>query len=90
MVQLAHALDNHEHVVCTSTDQQHIHERALDCDLLHRQFQNPTIEFPTDFGVIPEKYYTFLYLETPQKKEIQFHSKKSTRGPPFLLFAKAV
>jgi len=90
LVQLAHAIDNHEHVVCTSTDQQHVHERSLDCHLLHRQIQNPTIDFPSALEVIPEHFYTFLFLESPQKKEVQFHSEKTSRGPPFLLFAQAV
>ncbi len=85
IIQLVHTLENHKHVVCVSVDVTHIHEKDLDCTLLHRQLQTVSVDFPSNFDVIPQHFYTTLYTNKPQVKVVEFVSKKTTRGPPFFI-----
>lgn len=85
VIQLAHALDNHEHTVCNSLTDTHVHTRDIDCDIFHRQIHNPTIDFNSAAAVIPVHFYTTQFIEKAQKIERQYSSKKTSRGPPFFV-----
>ena len=85
IIQLTHALENHKHTICISKEVKHIHEKDLDCSLLHRQLQTLSIDFTSNYDVIPQQYYSTTFTQTAQVKVVQIISKKSPRGPPFFI-----
>ena len=82
VTQLVHVFENHEHTVCTAKDVKHIHAENLDCDILHRPFQNLALDIPSRFDVIPAHFYATTFSELPKVITVVFHSKKNSRGPP--------
>lgn len=85
IIQLAHTLENHKHAVCISDDVTHVHENDIDCSLLHRQLQTLTVDFPTNYNVIPQQFYTTVFTKKPQVKVVEIVFQKATRGPPFFI-----
>jgi len=85
IIQLAHTLENHKHMVCISDDITHVHEKDFDCSLLHRQLQTLSIDFTTNYDVIPQQFYTTTYATKPQVKVVEITSKKTPRGPPYFI-----
>lgn len=83
VIQLAHTLENHEHTVCTSTNEHHFHEQELDCSLLHYQHQVFSYTTASNYEVIPQHFYKTAYNEQPQVITVVYSDKKSTRGPPY-------
>lgn len=84
-MQLVHVFENHEHKICTAKEVKHIHAQELDCDILHRPFQNLGLDIPSGFDVIPEHFYATSFLEIHQRVQVVFHSKKNSRGPPYFI-----
>ncbi len=78
-----HIFENHEHKICTSIDKHHIHELELDCEIFHLQLKTPTIYLASNYDVIPQHFYTTIFIETPQQIEVKYHLKKTSRGPPY-------
>ncbi len=85
IIQLAHTLENHKHTICISDDVTHVHENDLECSLLHRQLQTFSVDFPTNYDVIPQHFYTTTFTDQPQVKVVAVVSKKTSRGPPFFI-----
>lgn len=83
-IQLAHTIEDHEHKICVSLDEQHIHEKEVDCSLLHRQFQTLSVDFPSKLDVIPQHFYFTTFNEIFQLENVVYHSKKNPRGPPII------
>jgi hypothetical protein len=84
-VQTVHALEKHEHTVCTATDIKHIHNQDIDCSIFHFQLQQDTFDFSTNytfvnFQVITQKVDTY----TPSSYHTYLISK-SSRGPPHFI-----
>lgn len=82
IIQLAHTLENHKHTICFSKEVKHIHQKDLDCSFLHRQLQTFSIDFPSNYDVVPQQFYTTLFTTTSQEKVVEVVSKKNSRGPP--------
>jgi hypothetical protein len=85
IIQLAHTLENHKHVVCISKEVKHVHEKELDCSQLHRQFQTFSIDFPSNYDVIPQHFYTSVTTTYLQLIIEDVISKKNPRGPPYFI-----
>lgn len=85
IIQLAHTLENHKHTICFSKDVKHIHQKDLDCSFLHRQLQTFSIDFPSNYDVIPQQFYTTLSTLNTTVKVEKIVSKKTSRGPPFFI-----
>jgi hypothetical protein len=81
-LQIVHALENHEHVICTSLIEQHLHEENLDCGDFHKQLTVYSIAFTSHLDVIPAHYFTTIFIDKPQSISEVYYSKKSSRGPP--------
>ncbi len=62
-----------------------MHQKELDCSFLHRQLQTFSIDFPSNFDVIPQQFYATVFTENPQIKVVEIISKKTSRGPPFFI-----
>lgn len=85
IIQLIHTLENHKHAVCVSIDVKHIHEKDLDCSLLHRQLQTFSLDFPSNYDVVTQQFYTTVFVKKPQVKAVEVITKKTSRGPPFFI-----
>jgi hypothetical protein len=84
-IEILHDLENHEHshTVCTSVGEQHIHIQSLDCDEFHKQLTIFSMDFTSNYDVIPTHFYASLFIDKPQNLKEVYHSKKYSRGPPF-------
>lgn len=85
IIQLAHTLENHKHTICFSKDVKHIHQKDLDCSFLHRQLQTFSIDFPSNYDVVPQQFYTTLSTLNTTVKVEKIVFKKTSRGPPFFI-----
>lgn len=81
-IEILHDLENHEHSVCTSTSEHHIHKQHLDCADFHKQLTIFSMDFTSNFDVIPTHFYTTIFIDKPQVITEVYHSKKHSRGPP--------
>ena len=82
-IQIAHAFENHEHTICTSLVENHLHQENVDCDEFHKQLSIFTIAFSSNFDVIPTQFYSTTFNDKPQRVKDVYHSENSSRGPPF-------
>ena len=81
-IQFAHSLENHEHFVCNSKENSHIHAQQIDCRFCHiiletnTVFNNNHFEFysPTIIDIIP------VFFEKENTETPLFY--KPSRGPP--------
>lgn len=82
VVQASHALDNHEHKVCTAKDVKHFHAEELDCCLCCPPIKLNTLLFSyTDSTFKPIKYSNNFKVIL-QLLPLEFFKFKSTRAPP--------
>lgn len=81
-ITILHALENHEHTVCTSVDEHHIHTQEINCDEFHKQLTVFSKDFTLNHNVIPAHYYQTIFIDKPQIIREIYHSKKYSRGPP--------
>jgi len=84
-LQLLHTLEHHEHTVCDSENEQHIHKQELDCSIYHVQLRTESPDLNS---------YTSLYLEIAKNntplflaiENLHFPQKNTTtRGPPIFI-----
>jgi len=81
-IQVIHALENHEHVVCTAKDIKHIHEQNDDCSIYHTIIDNNFILLHHYNDEIAIKTYFERFNTTTQINSLGFLKLKSSRGPP--------
>jgi hypothetical protein len=82
-IEILHDLEGHEHTVCTSENEQHIHKDSLDCDEFHKQLTFFSYTFTSNLDVIPTHFYTTIFIDKPQSTKEFYQSIKTTRGPPY-------
>lgn len=82
-IQIVHEFQNHEHSICKAIGEQHIHQLDNDCDEYHKQLTSFSIDFTSNFDVIPTHFYTTIYIDKPQTIKEVYRSKKSSRAPPY-------
>jgi hypothetical protein len=79
-----HAFSNHEHVVCFSKVETHLHQKDLDCDL-HLLKQNDSFLEKQDFK---PRALTFITEKKASKYNFLKNHRQlsfSLRGPPFII-----
>ncbi|QOD61172.1 hypothetical protein H9I45_01630 [Polaribacter haliotis] len=81
-IEVLHDLEEHEHTVCTSIGEQHLHKQDLDCDQFHKQLTVFSSEIASNYDVIPPHFYKTTFIDKPQITSEVYHSKKWSRGPP--------
>ena len=81
-IQIAHAFENHEHTICTSLSEHHLHQENADCDEFHKQLSIYSIEFTSNLDVIPSHFYSLVFNDEPQTTHEVYYSTKTSRGPP--------
>ncbi|MGB0880021.1 MAG: hypothetical protein ACPGTO_05595 [Polaribacter sp.] len=83
LVEVIHDLENHEHTVCMSDSEHHLHKKSLDCKEFHKQITFFSYEFSSGIDAIPTHFYTTIFIDKPQILKEVYHSKKSSRAPPY-------
>jgi len=84
-MQMLHALENHDHVICTSVSEQHLHQENADCDDLHKQLTVFSVKITSHLDVIPSHFYSTTFINKAQRPEKVYYSKKTSRGPPIFI-----
>lgn len=84
IVQLVHTFEKHEHSTCVSKDDQHFHQKDIDCVLCHLQGETYAIISTDNFTTFSKeellllsKQYNFL----SNYQQLSF----SLRGPPVFI-----
>jgi hypothetical protein len=81
-IEILHDLNNHEHRICTSIGEHHIHKQSIDCKEFDRQLTVFSMDFTSNYDVIPTHFYATYFSDKPQVLHEVYHSKKTSRGPP--------
>ena len=82
-IEILHDLANHEHAVCTSITDHHIHKQHLDCAEFHKQLTIFSMDFTSNYDVIPKHFYASTFIDKPQRVKKVYRSIKPPRGPPY-------
>jgi len=84
-IQAVHAINNHEHKICSAKDVKHIHQQDLDCSIFHQQIDNNSFDLSSDF----EEFYALLidrnFDDYKQSNYSLNDSTKSSRAPPYFI-----
>ena len=84
-VQAVHALDNHEHQICTAKNVKHIHQENLDCSIFHLQIDNNSFDLFTDIeAYFPQLIVHDFDVQERTKYKVNNFSK-SSRAPPYFI-----
>ncbi|MCI2227973.1 hypothetical protein MC378_02255 [Polaribacter sp. MSW13] len=81
-IEILHDLENHEHTVCTSIGEHHIHKQNVNCDEFHKHLTIFSMDFTSNFDVIPTHFYANTFIDKPQVFKEIYHDRKFSRGPP--------
>lgn len=85
MIQLHHALEDHDHghVVCTSKTEKHFHEGdESDCSMMHYQMEINATDFNIAYEILPKYFVLTNFNELPTDKKNVTLIRKSSRAPP--------
>jgi len=83
LIETIHDLENHQHTICISAYEHHLHKESLDCEEFHKQIIFFSFEFSSDTDIITKHFYTTTFIDKPQNIKEVYHSKKSSRAPPY-------
>lgn len=84
-LQFVHALEDHEHIVCSSKIDQHIHNQNIDCSFSHVQLDNNTLFYTLNYEVTAIIISNELPLYYSSKKHNTHLYYTSTSDPPFIV-----
>ena len=84
-IQVAHAFEEHEHVVCISKSEKHLHELENDCGDLHLQLTVFYYNFNNHESLLNEQIYTKKTIRKSQQLLANYSSNKSSRAPPVVI-----
>jgi len=85
LVQASHALERHEHVVCTAKDVKHFHADELDCLLCCTPIElNSFISFAS-YQLTDTHEFNSELITLTQLTSLKVNNLKSSRAPPSLL-----
>lgn len=80
-IQIIHAFETHEHIICTSEDEQHFHVDDMECILCHLQAETHGIIQKSDYETLTRSnfieevnFYNFYHNHQ--------HLSYSLRAPP--------
>ena len=84
-LQASHALDSHEHVVCTAKDVKHFHDLEFDCSIFHTPVENQSDFFGLEYVILINKKFNQFFIPTEQGLSLGHISLKSSRAPPYFI-----
>lgn len=84
-IEFTHSFEKHEHIICNSIDNQHIHNQEIDCSFchFHHNFSSTIVEYNFKLNratIIDEKP-----LSSVQQNYKVFLYFNSSRGPPYFI-----
>ncbi len=82
-IQIAHAFEPHEHIICSSDVEHHFHEDDIECALCHLQAENHWVVTKNNYNVIPTPFYIHFNEDIPVIFSEVYLYKKSSRAPPY-------
>ncbi len=84
-VQTLHALEGHEHTVCTAENEQHFHQQEVNCSVYHQIIEYNSFDFSVKFDL--KKPLSFKHISTCfyQKKYTSSIQLKASRAPPYFI-----
>ncbi len=84
-IQTLHALEGHEHLVCTAENEHHFHQQEVNCSIYHQIIEQNAIAFSVKFELKPPQSFkqncTYFY-QNKYTSSIQF---KTSRAPPYFI-----
>lgn len=84
-VEALHALENHEHEICTAKNVKHIHQQDVDCSVCHLQNQQNSFNFSSTFDLYNPKILITAFDTYQQANSTLNTSLKSSRAPPYFI-----
>ena len=84
-LQASHALDSHEHVVCTAKDVKHFHDLEFDCSIFHTPVENQSDTFGFEYEFLINKKFNQFFIPEEQELSLGYLSLKSSRAPPYFI-----
>lgn len=84
-IQVAHAFDKHEHVICISKSDKHLHELENDCGDLHLQLTVFYYNFNNPESLLNEPVNVKKTICKSQQLIANYSSNKSSRAPPIVI-----
>lgn len=84
-IQVIHALNKHEHVVCISKTEQHLHELENDCSDLHLQLTVFYYNLNKPSLLVNELVFAKKANYKSQQLTTNYSSNKSSRAPPIVI-----
>ena len=84
-IQVAHAFEEHEHVVCISKSVKHLHELENDCGDLHLQLSVFKYNFNDPNSLLNEFDYKNIIISKSKQLITNYSSKKASRAPPIVI-----
>ncbi|WP_299104644.1 hypothetical protein [uncultured Tenacibaculum sp.] len=82
VIQIAHAFEEHEHIVCTSKYDQHFHQDDADCAEMHYQLKVFNHTFSTDYDLVSLDNFKSRFNLKPQFNSVSHVVKRLPRAPP--------
>ena len=80
-IQIAHAFESHEHIICSSDVEHHFHEDDIECVLCHLQADSYAV-LNREVYDIEMVQHTNEYLKQYNFFKSHQHLSFSLRGPP--------
>lgn len=84
-IQVTHAFEEHEHVVCISKTEKHLHELDNDCGDLHLQLTVFYYAFNSPDSFLDDTIFVKKTVSKSQQLITNYSSKKSSRAPPIVI-----
>lgn len=84
-IQIVHALQDHEHLVCNAKEVKHFHYQHTNCSVYHFTIEQNSIDFVSNYDLeinnvsnINPTFYCFKDYHNPDQL-------KSSRAPPYFI-----
>lgn len=84
-VQAFHAMESHEHQVCSAKDVKHFHAQDLDCSIFHVPVKNQSDGAHFEYEIFINKSFVQKFYGYEITSSLGYSSLKSSRAPPFFI-----
>jgi len=84
-IQTLHALEGHEHTVCTAENEHHFHQQKVDCGIYHQNTKHNSFDFSNDFNLKSPPFFKKKYTYFYQHKQPLNLQLKTSRAPPIFI-----
>ena len=82
IIQFAHTFEEHNHIVCNSENETHLHELEIDCSGFHYYSNVLSYQVSQEYNFLFQDHTIHQHSEKPQVLAFTFEKQKPSRGPP--------